>query len=113
MNPLLASKILADEYNLKILTACHQRPLSAQWLAIEYDIPIAACYRKISLLEKVGLLEKDTRILTRQGKRMWLYQSKVKSAQLSMEGGRLRVKFEMLDTPQEDQLWNSMEILTA
>jgi len=113
MNPMNATKLLADEYNVKIITACYGKPASAQWLAMEYDIPIAACYRKIAILEKYGILVKEQQVLTRQGKRVWMYRSIVKSAHLALENGKLRVKFELGDSSEKlDEMWNAVDVMT-
>ena len=69
LSPLEASQLLTDEYSAKILLATYKRKISAQEISQRYGIPIAACYRKIRILEEVGLIECVERILTQKGKR--------------------------------------------
>ena len=68
------SRLLTDEYAERILVATQSVARSVQEISDKYDIPIAACYRKIHELEEAGSL--------------------LKSAQLVYEGGIFRVKFE-------------------
>jgi len=95
MDPIEASQLITDEYSAKILIATFKRKLSAQELSAKCGIPIAACYRKIKMLIDSGLLEEVDRVLTRTGKRKSRYTSKLKSALIFYEGGRLKVRFEL------------------
>lgn len=101
---------MGDEYNIKILAASFKIPKSAQELSTKFDIPIAACYRRIHELEESRLLECTERILNRNGKRVKLYQSKVKGLYLYYENGKLRVRMETTGSNQtEDETWDDME----
>jgi len=93
MNALEASQLLTDEYSAKILLATFKRKISAQEISKMYGIPIAACYRKIKVLEDVGLLECVDRVLTQKGKRKNLYTSRLKNAYIFFENGKLKVRF--------------------
>ena len=66
MHALETSKLLTEEYSAKILLALMGRPKSALELSDKLDIPIAACYRKINLLESAGLICCEERKLTLQ-----------------------------------------------
>src|SRR5438046_5647272 len=68
LSPLEASQLLTDEYSAKILLATYKRKISAQEISQRYGIPIAAWYRKIRILEEVGLIECVERVLTGKGK---------------------------------------------
>ena len=94
LSPLEASQLLTDEYSAKILLATYKRKISAQEISQRYGIPIAACYRKIRILEEVGLIQCVERILTQKGKTMKLYRSLLKSAELVYQDGIFKVKFE-------------------
>jgi len=85
-----------DTYAAKILVACYRKPKHALELSSKLNIPIAACYRRIHVLEKAGLLKPVERALTQQGKRIVLYLSQLKNAYVFFEGGRLRVRFQMV-----------------
>ncbi|MBU4031585.1 MAG: ArsR family transcriptional regulator [Candidatus Thermoplasmatota archaeon] len=95
MDAIEASKIIADEYAAKILVATFRRPKSAITLSHDLGIPIAACYRRIRMLEGAKLIRCEERILTQKGKRMSVYISNLKNAYIFLEEGKLRVRFEM------------------
>jgi len=95
MDAIEASKIISDEYSAKILTATFRRPKSAITLSQDLGIPIAACYRRIKMLETAQLIRCEERVLTQKGKRMSVYISNLKNAFIFLENGKLRVRFEM------------------
>ncbi|MEI6795959.1 MAG: helix-turn-helix domain-containing protein [Methanomassiliicoccales archaeon] len=102
MHALETSRLLTEEYSAKILLATTGRPKSAFELSEKLGIPIAACYRKIKTLETSGFIYCTERHLTRAGKRISLYKSKVKVAQIVIEGNRVRTKLEMIDGTTQD-----------
>lgn len=89
------SKLLADEYVVKILAATIWEPKSAQQLAFDLDIPIAACYRKIHDTTKAGLLTCTGNAITKRGKSVKLYKSQVNSIKLLFERGQLKVELDL------------------
>ncbi|MEM3851560.1 MAG: winged helix-turn-helix domain-containing protein [Methanomassiliicoccales archaeon] len=95
VNAFLYSQLLTDEYAAKILTAIMKAPMSAQQLSEMLGIPIAACYRRIKLLEHHGLIVCKERKLSQQGKRINYYVSMVKNAYIFFEDGKLRVRLEL------------------
>ncbi|NLX48247.1 MAG: winged helix-turn-helix transcriptional regulator [Euryarchaeota archaeon] len=103
------SRLLTDEYAVKILMATVRSPRSAQQISGQFGIPIAACYRRIRDLEMAGLIRCTERRLSRQGKRVCYYQSRVRTAALQYENGRLRVRFTMLDGS-DDNDWQDVEL---
>ena len=112
IDPIRLSKLISDEYNIRILAASHKIPKSAQELSIKFNIPIAACYRRIHDLEESKLIECKERILNRNGKRVKLYQSLVKGLYLFYENGKLRVRMETTASPAtEDETWDALEKL--
>jgi len=88
------SRLLTDEYAERILVATQCNPRSVQEISDKYDIPIAACYRKIHELEEAGFLKCARIVTTPKGKTMKLYQCQLKSAWLVYEEGAFKVKFE-------------------
>src|SRR5207249_12078198 len=76
------SRLLTDEYAERILVATQSTSRSVQEISDKYDIPIAACYRKIHELEEAGFLHIAVTETTPKGKTMKLYRSLLKSAQL-------------------------------
>jgi len=88
------SRLLTDEYAERILVATQAQPRSVQEISDKYDIPIAACYRKIHELEEAGFLRCARVVTTPKGKAMKLYQSNLIRANLVYEGGAFKVMFE-------------------
>jgi len=106
------SRLLTDEYAVKILMATVRLPRSAQQISEQFGIPIAACYRRIRDLEVAGLIRCTERRLSRKGKRVCFYQSRVRTAALQYENGRLKVRFTMLDeAPNND--WQDVDLKAA
>ena len=95
MNPMEASRIITDKYVAKILITTYKKPKSALELSHRFGIPIAACYRRIHLLEKLGLLTCVDRVPTQKGKRVKIYLSQLKKAYIFFEKGKLRARFEL------------------
>lgn len=102
MHALETSRLLTEEYSAKILLATMGKPRSAFELSDNLSIPIAACYRKINILEAAGLLFCSERKLTQAGKRISMYKSRVKNAQIMFERNKIRAKLEMIDGTIED-----------
>ena len=113
MDPIDACRLIMDTYAAKILVACARKPKHALELSKHLDIPIAACYRRIHVLERAGLLKPVNRALTQQGKRIVLYQSMLKNAYIFFEGGKLRVRFQMVTGQIQDfgGEWKEIKLL--
>jgi predicted transcriptional regulator len=92
---LEALKIITDKYCTKILTATDEKPKSAIELSYNNRIPIAACYRRIRLLSKAGVIKCVDKVPSRKGKKKSLYLSLLKNSSLILEGQKLRVEFEL------------------
>lgn len=103
------SRLLTDEYAVQILMATVRSPRSAQQISEQFGIPIAACYRRIRDLEVAKLICCTERRLSRQGKRVCFYQSRVRTAALQYENGRLKVRFTMLDED-PDNGWQDVDL---
>ena len=102
MHALETSRLLTEEYSAKILLATMGKPKSAFELSDKLGIPIAACYRKIKLLEDSGLMFCAERRLTQAGKRISMYKSNVRNAQIVFERNKIRAKIEMIDGTTQD-----------
>ncbi len=113
MDPIEAAKIITDETSAKILAATYRKPMTAIELSQRYDIPIAACYRRIHLLEEMGVMKAVKRILTPKGKRITIYRSMLKNAYIFFENGQMRVRFQMSTGITEDfgGPWKAKEVL--
>ncbi len=84
-------KILTDNYAIKILAATYKEEKSAIQLSQELEVPIAACYRRLHMLEKAGLIDAYEKI-TPKGKKMRYYMSKIKRAHIKIEDNTLIVE---------------------
>jgi len=102
MHALETSRLMTEEYCAKILLATMGKPKSAFELSNTLGIPIAACYRKINMLVRAGLLYCVERKLTRAGKRVSVYKSRVRNAQIIFEKGKIKARLEMIDGTIED-----------
>lgn len=99
------SRLLTDDYAERILVATHEEPRSVQEISDTYDIPIAACYRKVHELEDAGFLNVAKIVTTPKGKAMKLYQATLKSAHLVFEAGYFKVKFEFHQDSKMNGKW--------
>jgi len=88
-----AYKIITDKYCAKILMATDKEPRSAVELSFAHRIPIAACYRRIRLLSKAGILICADRVPSIKGKNKNLYASMLSKGSLILEGQKFRVEF--------------------
>src|SRR5207247_8916288 len=95
----------------KTTLATYKRQISSQEISERYDIPIAACYRKIRILEEVGLIQCVERILTQKGKRKNLYTSCLRNAYIFFENGKLRARFQLATGQVKDfgGAWTDMD----
>lgn len=105
------SELIGDEYTLKILAATFIRPKGTQELSLKYDIPIAACYRRVRTLEKLGLLKCVDRILTQRGKWVRRYKSCVRNISVFFERGKLKVHLDL--TTCSESLNGLWDVLSA
>src|SRR5438445_11951507 len=102
------SRLLTDEYAERILVATQRIPRSVQEISDKYDIPIAACYRKIHELEEAGFLNVAEIVTTPKGKTMKLYRSLLKSAQLVYQERIFKLKFEFDIEKDINEKWTEL-----
>lgn len=100
------SRLLTERYSAKILLATTRKPRTALELSDSLGIPIAACFRKIKLLEDAGLIVCVERRLTPEGKRFSLFRSKVTDAEIVLERNKVRARIEMFDGSTQDVLYD-------
>jgi DNA-binding Lrp family transcriptional regulator len=84
-------KLLLDEHSSRILELTNSEPLNAVELSEALGIPIAACYRRIRALKDAGMLREEGRVVSIGGKLVATYRSSVQTAEVVLQGGRLRV----------------------
>jgi len=97
MDALKVFRILTDNYSVRILEATHEDSKTATQLSRKYNIPIAACYRRIRWLEEAGVLKCVDRILSIKEKRIGTYTSQLKKASIFCEDGKIKLKIELTD----------------
>ena len=84
-------EILSDKYCRKILESTMDKPKSAIEITAEAGIPMSTVYRRIQTLHDHNLL-KTSGIITDEGKRLFLYKSKIKGIQSRYNDGKIEVK---------------------
>ena len=88
-------RLALDGYAFRILVATHEREVSAFDLSRFLGIPIVACYRRLRALEDLGLLGASRVARSSAGHPMRLYRSRLRSAEIRFEEGRLIARIEM------------------
>ncbi len=83
--------IISDKYCRQILNSTMDRPKSAMELSSESKIPISTVYRRIQTLhdnKMVGV----TGLISDEGKKYFLYKSKVKAITSSWNGNDIEIQ---------------------
>jgi predicted transcriptional regulator len=70
---------LADEYSRSILAFIMDKPKSVIEISTECKIPMSTAYRRTHELEEAGLVQATGSIITDDGKKYFLYRSKIKA----------------------------------
>jgi len=99
LDAVTVSQILSDDYTVRILSGCYKKPSSARELSHEMNIPIAATYRRLQELERLGLVCVKEKRLTMAGKRVRYYYSPVKRIDITFRDGVLTSQLEMTEFP--------------
>jgi len=84
-------EILSDKYCRTILEAIMYKPKSAMEITVETRIPISTVYRRIQVLHDNKLLFTSGTI-SDDGKKLFLYKSKVKGIQSNFNNGQVAVE---------------------
>jgi hypothetical protein len=84
-------RILADKYSRAILDATIDSPKSAIEISAECKIPISTAYRRVQELHDSKLLGISGSI-NDDGKKYFLYKSKIKSIMACFNGGLLEIE---------------------
>ena len=83
--------ILADKYSRAILEATMDSPKSAIELSVDCQIPISTAYRRVQELHDNKLLGISGSI-NEDGKKYFLYKSKIKAIMTCFKGSSLEVE---------------------
>ncbi|MCK4717734.1 MAG: helix-turn-helix transcriptional regulator [Thermoplasmata archaeon] len=86
------TRLLMDEYAMKILMAAYNEEINALGISRDYEIPIAACYRRIHSLEEVGLIQMAEERVGAHGKKIRNYRAAIKSATITFIHGQMVVR---------------------
>ena len=83
--------VVSDKYCRSILEAIMDMPKSVIEIASEKKIPISTVYRRIQTLHDNKLVQTSGTI-TDEGKRLFLYKSKIKGIKSKFESGKMDVE---------------------
>ena len=83
--------VVADKYCRFILEAIMDMPKSTIEIASEKKIPLSTVYRRIQTLHDTKLIQ-TSGMITDEGKRLFLYKSKIKGIKSKFESGKLEVE---------------------
>jgi replication initiation and membrane attachment protein DnaB len=87
-------RVPGDEAGI-ILLATASKPLTPRQLSDMLDIPIVHCYRKIRLLESLGLLKRAATLFSNEGKGVTLYSSQIREAKLFYSENKLKMALKL------------------
>lgn len=83
--------IMADEYCRTIIHVTTDKPKSAIEITNETKIPISTVYRRLQTLHDNKLL-RTSGMINEDGKKLFLYKSKIKGISSTFENGQTDVK---------------------
>jgi len=84
-------EILSDKYCRTIIESITHKPKSVMEITMETQIPMSTTYRKIQILHDNKLL-KPSGTMTEDGKKMFLYKSRVRGIQSVFKDGKIDVE---------------------
>jgi len=83
--------VVADKYCRFILEVIMDVPKSVIEIANEKKIPLSTVYRRIQILHDAKLI-RTSGTITDEGKRLFLYKSKIKGIKSKFENGKVDVE---------------------
>jgi hypothetical protein len=90
------SRLIADDYAGKILTATYRNPMSVQQISRTCNIPIAVAYRRVAKMEEFSLVKCVGYEEVYRGKKVSYYQCAVNVAKITFSSGRFNVEVDPL-----------------
>ncbi len=90
------SRLIADDYAGKILTATYKNPMSVQQISRTCSIPIAVAYRRVAKMEEFSLIRCVGYEEVYRGKKVSYYQCAVNVAKVTFSAGRFNVEVDPL-----------------
>ena len=88
-------ELLSDEHMLEILYATNETPKSITSLSKDFGISVTACYRRIELLQEMGIVRKDHEALSKKGRIIKLYRSNINKIDILFENGKMVFELSM------------------
>ena len=82
---------VSDKYSRGILESITYKPKSATEIGMESKIPLSTIYRRLQTLHDCNLIS-TSGMITEDGKRLFLYKSKIKGICCNFEEGQIDVK---------------------
>ena len=95
-------EVMADKYSRDLLRTTQEFPKSAFKISQETGIPISTVYRRIQKLQDAGVVRVSGEI-NLEGKKHFLYQSKVKAISSKIAGEFINV--EIIPNPPTSHRW--------
>jgi len=83
--------VVSDKYCRIILGAIMDKPKSVMEITAETKIPISTVYRRIQTLHDNKLI-RTSGTITDDGKKLFLYKSKIKGMQSTFSNGQIEIK---------------------
>lgn len=90
------SRLIADEYAGKILSATYKNPMSVQQISSKCGIPIAVAYRRVAKMEEFGLVRCVGYEEVYRGKKVSYYQCAVNVAKVTFAGGKFNLEVDFI-----------------
>jgi len=84
-------EVISDKYCRTIIESTMHKPKSAMEITAETGIPISTVYRRIQTLHDSKLLS-TTGNISIDGKKFFLYKSKIKGIQSTFKDGQIEVE---------------------
>ena len=84
-------EVFSDKYCRAILESIMDKPKSVMEITAESRIPISTVYRRVQMLHDNKLLA-TSGIINEEGKRLFLYKSKIKAMQCNFNNGKVEVE---------------------
>jgi predicted transcriptional regulator len=85
-------KVIGDECARTILLSIMDEPKSAIDITRDNKIPISSVYRKLHWLENARLIKVKGFVITGDGKKYHLYQSRIRSIRISLPENEVKVE---------------------
>ena len=84
-------EVISDKYCRAIVESIMYKPKSVMEITADTKIPISTVYRRIQTLHDNKLL-RTSGTITEDGKRLFLYKSKIKGIQSNFNNGQVEVE---------------------